>query len=144
MNGSGDKGVLAAHQGNAYRPGMATGTANAAGTFQKPAPIMQAPGATTAGGAGKENATASRAAAAPASTSAPVQQEEKRWQVRVDPIPTRQCAPTSQPRCSRASPARGVPPDVANGYTKNEIGGTLATPSHLSRADIHPAPDPRS
>ena len=49
MNGSGDKGVLATHQGNAYRPGMATGTANAAGTFQKPAPVMQAPGATTAG-----------------------------------------------------------------------------------------------
>ena len=142
MNGSGDKGVLATHQGNAYRPGMATGTANAAGRFQKPAPVMQALGATTAGGAGKENATASRAAAAPPSTSAPVQQEEKRWQVRVDPIPTRQCAPTTQPRCCRASPARGVPPDVANGYTKNEIGGTLATPPIFRVLTSTPLPTP--
>ena len=51
---------MATHQGNAYRTGMATGMAKPGDTFQKPAPVMQAPGATTSGDAGKENATASR------------------------------------------------------------------------------------
>ena len=110
MNGSGDKGVLATHQGNAYRTGMATGMAKPGDTFQKPAPVMQAPGATTSGDAGKENATATRAAAAPASTSEPEKQEEKRWQVRVDLIPAKQRAPTTHSRVRRASTARGIPP----------------------------------
>ena len=114
---------MATHQGNAYRSGMATGMAKPGDTFQKPAPVMQAPGATTSGDAGKENATASRAAAAPASTSEPEKQEEKRWQVRVDLIPAKQRAPTTHSRVRRASTARGIPPLRRKRIHKTKIGG---------------------
>lgn len=83
---SGSKGVLTSTQGNAYRAAPvpaagAKGGENA--VFQKPAPRMpDAAGVTKQpGDAGKENTTASRGAAATASTSGESEQAEKRWQV---------------------------------------------------------------
>lgn len=71
-------GVLASSQGNAFR---APAPGAKAGEFAKPAPVMHGASAGVAN-AGKENATASRGAAATASTSDQSEQAEKRWQVR--------------------------------------------------------------
>ena len=100
--GAGDKGVLASTQGNAYRAAGTKVGENAA-MFQKPAPRTQdAAGVTKpgAGGAdaGKENNTATRSAAATASTSGESEQAEKRWQV-------------SNTRWDMSPHARIIPPD---------------------------------
>lgn len=83
---AGGKGVLTSTQGNAYRAAQAPAAGAKGGenaVFQKPAPRMpDAAGVTKQpGDAGKENTTASRGAAATASTSGEIEEAEKRWQV---------------------------------------------------------------
>ena len=102
-----DKGVLTSTQGNSYRAAMpATGAKT--GEFQKPAPrIADGMGGAKPGDAGKENATASRSAAATASTSGDSEHAEKRWQVRSKTIRLPEHQPLSiAPRASVSPPHR--------------------------------------
>ena len=105
-------GVLASSQGNAFR---APAPGAKAGEFAKPAPVM--PGASAGvANAGKENASASRGAAATASTSDQSEKAEKRWQVRnwMRHRPHPSCAARASPepanvRCDgRLKPPRRV------------------------------------
>ena len=119
-------GVLASSQGNAFR---APAPGAKAGEFAKPAPVMHGASAGVAN-AGKENATASRGAAATASTSDQSEQAEKRWQVRgwTRRRPDPSCA-------ARASPE----PRVAGGCAPTR---NLANGYQLARRKFHPRRHP--
>ena len=106
-------GVLASSQGNAFR---APAPGAKAGEFAKPAPVM--PGASAGvANAGKENASASRGAAATASTSDQSEKAEKRWQVRnwMRHRPHPSCAARASPE-PRVAGGCAPPRNLANGY----------------------------